>query len=219
VGEKLLIKISATSAYGGLASKRFHADLSRTDHLVDNNFASETNPYIVQSAIWQLVNKAVVPEEMIYVGDPARNINKEFYDLWHSAFPGVHILGNNLIHPEINIHSLHRTPVAVTASDRVFWSDHGTVMPEAVSDKLFSLFDEIDYLVNIPVMKAQNTAGITLAAKNHFGSFTRELADHLYTGMMGNPDDPVRQGYGLYRVQPDIMMHRLLSGKNLHNKP
>ena len=214
-GQKILIKVNATTAYGGISSGRFNADLGRTDHLAINSFASETNPYVVLSVLRQLVNQARVPEDMIYVGDPARNIYKEFYDLWHIEFPGVHILGNNLIHTEINITGLGRTPVAVTATDRVFFSDHGTVMPDAVTDKLFTLYDEIDYLINIPAMKAHSTAGISLAAKNHFGSFTREWAMHLHKGLFDNVDDPVRLGYGLYRVQVDIMMHKLLGGKNL----
>jgi len=214
-GQKILIKVNATTAYGGISSGRFNADLGRTDHLAINSFASETNPYVVLSILWQLVNQARVPEDMIYVGDPARNIYKEFYDLWHIEFPGVHVLGNNLIHTEINITGLGRTPVAVTATDRVFFSDHGTVMPDAVTDKLFTLYDEIDYLINIPAMKAHSTAGISLAAKNHFGSFTREWAMHLHKGLFDNVDDPVRLGYGLYRVQVDIMMHKLLGGKNL----
>ena len=214
-GQKILIKVNATTAYGGISSGRFNADLGRTDHLAINSFASETNPYVVLSVLRQLVNQARVPEDMIYVGDPARNIYKEFYDLWHIEFPGVHVLGNNLIHTEINITGLGRTPVAVTATDRVFFSDHGTVMPDAVTDKLFTLYDEIDYLINIPAMKAHSTAGISLAAKNHFGSFTREWAMHLHKGLFDNVDDPVRLGYGLYRVQVDIMMHKLLGGKNL----
>ncbi len=214
-GQKILIKINATTAYGGLSSGRFNPDLGRTDHLAINSFASETNPFVVLAVLRQMINDAAVPEDMIYVGDPARNVYKEFYDLWHNEFPGVHILGNNLIHPEINITGLGRTPVAVTNTDRVYWSDHGTVMPDAVTDKLFTLYDEIDYLVNIPTMKAHSTAGITLAAKNHFGSFTREWAMHLHKGLFDNADDPVRLGYGLYRVQVDIMMHKLLGGKNL----
>ena len=84
-----------------------------------------------------------------------------------------------------------------------------------MTDKLFTLYDEIDYLINIPAMKAHSTAGISLAAKNHFGSFTREWAMHLHKGLFDNVDDPVRLGYGIYRVQVDIMMHKLLGGKNL----
>lgn len=38
---------------------------------------------------------------------------------------------------------------------------------------------------------------------------------HLHKGLMDNVDDPVRLGYGLYRVQTDIMEHKLLGGKTL----
>jgi hypothetical protein len=214
-GEMIFIKINATSAYGGLAGGHLHADLSRTDDLTVNPFMSETNPYLVLSLLKQLVNVAMVPQSMIYIGDPARNIYKEFYDVWHAEFPGIKYLGNDLTHPEINVASLGRTPVVVTTTDKVFFSDHGTVMTDAVTDKLFTVFEEMDYLINIPAMKAHSTAGITLAAKNHFGSFTRVWALHLHKGLMDNYDDPTRLGYGLYRVQTDIMMHNLLSGKNL----
>jgi len=214
-GQKILLKLNATSAYGGIATGKYYANLSRSDNLSVNVFTAETNPYIVLSMLHQLVTHAGVPPNMIYIGDPARNIYKEFYDLWHDEFPDVNYLGNNLIHPELDIVSLGRTPVVRTNEDKVFFSDHGTVMPDAVSDKLFTIFEEIDYLINIPTMKAHATGGITLAAKNHFGSFTRDWAMHLHSGLMDGTDDPIRLGYGLYRVQTDIMMHNLLSGKNL----
>ena len=120
-GQKIFIKINATTANGGLADGRFNSDLSRIDNLSVNPFASETNPYIVLSMLRQLINNAQVPENMIYVGDPARNIYKEFYDLWHNEFPNVHYLGDNLIHPEINVAGLGRTPVAVSQDDKVFF--------------------------------------------------------------------------------------------------
>lgn len=214
-GERIFIKVNATSAYGGVSGGRYYADLSRNDISAVNSFASETNPYMVLSILRQLVHVVQVPENLIYVGDPARNIYKEVYDLWHNEFPEVHVLGNNLLHPELNIVSLGRTPVEVTSSDKVFFSDHGAAMPDAITDKLFTIFEEMDYLINIPTMKAHATGGITVAAKNHFGSFTRPWAMHLHPGLMAGIDDPQRLGYGLYRIQTDIMMHNLLSGKNL----
>lgn len=214
-GEKILLKLNATTAYGGLATGRYNAELARTDDLEVNPFSAETNPYVVLAVLRQLVYKANVPQNLIYVGDPARNIYKEFYTLWHDEFPEINYLGNNLIHPELEIEALGRKAVSVTETDRVFYSDNGTVMPDALSDKLFTLIDEIDYLINIPTLKAHATAGITLAAKNHFGSFTRSWAMHLHTGLMDGIDEPIRLGYGLYRIQTDIMMHKLLSGKNL----
>ena len=213
--QKILIKVNATSACGDISSGRFNTDLGRTDHLAINSFASETNPYVVLSVLRQLVNHAGVPENMIYVGDPARNIYKEFYDLWHNEFPGVQVLGNNLIYPGLNITELGRTPVAVTETDRVFFSDHGKVMPDALSDKLFTIYDSIDYLINIPAMKAHNAAGISLAAKNHFGSFTRKYAKHLHKGLFNDAEGHTRPGYSQYRVEVDIMQHKQLGGKNL----
>jgi hypothetical protein len=213
-GEKIMIKLNATTAYGA-PGIRFHEDLSRTDDIEVNRFSAETNPFLVLSMLRQLVYEAGIPQEMIYIGDPARNIYKEFYDRWHEEFPNIHYLGNDLIHPELDILSIGRTPVAASEEDLFFFSDHGTVMPDAVTDKLFTIFEDIDYLINIPTLKAHCAAGITLAAKNHFGSFTRTWAVHLHAGLMANDDDPYRIGYGLYRVQTDIMEHKLLSGKNL----
>lgn len=214
-GQKLLIKVNATTAYGSVADGRYNAELNRTDNTDINPFSAETNPYVVLSVLRQLVNEAAIPQEFIYIGDPARNIYKGFYELWHNEFPQVNYLGNNLIHPELDVVALGRTAVSVTTTDRVYYSDNGIVMPDALTDKLFTIFDDIDYLINIPTIKAHATAGITLAAKNHFGSFTRTWAMHLHPGLMDNADDPIRLGYGLYRIQTDIMMHKLLSGKNL----
>jgi len=213
--EKLLIKINATTAYGGLAGGRYNENLFRTDNLNLNPFSAETNPWLVLALLNSLVNDAGIPQEMIYVGDPARNIYQDFYLIWHESFPNVNYLGNNILHPELDILSLGRIPVAVSETDLVFYADDGTIMPDALSDKLYSIFEEVDYLINLPTLKAHATGGITLAAKNHFGSFTRNWAMHLHPGLMGGIDDPSRLGYGLYRVQTDIMMHNLLGGKNL----
>ncbi len=210
----VFIKINATSMHGEVGL-RYYDDLRRNDDTDINWFTSETNPYLVLAMLRQLVQKAGVPELKIYVGDPARNIYEEFYNLWHDEFPDVKYLGNNLIHPELDVSAYGRTPVAVTAEDKVFFADEGTVMADAITDKLFTIFEDMDYLINIPTLKAHNTGGITLAEKNHFGSFTRTWAVHLHDGLMGNPDDPIRLGYGLYRVPTDIMMHNLLSGKSL----
>ncbi len=214
-GQKILIKVNATTAYGSVSEGRYDAGLNRNDDIEINPFSAETNPFVVLSVLRQLVNEAGVPQQYIYVGDPARNIYTDFYYLWHAEFPDANYLGNNLIHPELEVAALGRLPVALTETDRVFYSDNGSVMPDALSDKLFTLFDDIDYLINIPALKAHASAGITLAAKNHFGSFPRTWALHLHPGLMEGIDEPTRLGYGLYRIQTDIMMHKQLGGKNL----
>ena len=212
--EIVLIKLNATTVYGAIGN-RYYDDLGRNDDISVNPFSAETNPWLVLSILRQLVDKAGVPQGNIYIGDAARNIYKEFYQIWHEEFPEIHYLGNDVLHPDLDIAALGRTPVVVSEDDLVFYSDNGEVMPDAISDHLYTIYQDMDYLINIPTMKAHATAGITLAAKNHFGSFTRDWALHLHDGLMKNTDDPERLGYGLYRIQTDIMEHQLLGGKNL----
>jgi uncharacterized protein (DUF362 family) len=85
-------------------------------------------------------------------------------------------------------------------------------MPEAGSDKLYAVMEEAEYLINLPAMKGHNLAGITLCAKNHFGTHVRSRAAHLHPGLN---TDPGRKGYGHYRVLTDIMGNRYTGEKNL----
>ena len=53
-------------------------------------------------------------------------------------------------------------------------------------------------------------------AKNHFGSQSRGSANHLHEGLVDpNQNDPHREGFGMYRVQVDLMGHKWLGGKLL----
>jgi hypothetical protein len=83
-------------------------------------------------------------------------------------------------------------------------------------DTLYQVLQDAEYLLNIPMMKGHMRAGMTMFAKNHFGSQTRAFASHLHNGLVA-PEGwiVVRGGYGLYRVQVDFMTHPLTGGKNL----
>ncbi len=218
--EIVFIKTNATSAWGDPSSTGMYtSDLTRNvaynnDHLYD---VLETTPQVVMAVLNQLINKAGVPQNKIYVGDPMKNVYKHCADLWWSEFPDINILGNNIYYSGItNLSTLGRTPVQVTANDKIFYSDDGTVMTSANYDKLYTIFEDADYMINIPVLKGHDLAGITLGAKNHFGSHSRKSANHLHSGLI-DPDDTQsgdeRYDFGLYRVQVDIMGHELL-GRN-----
>jgi hypothetical protein len=75
--------------------------------------------------------------------------------------------------------------------------------------------ENADYMINIPTLKAHARAGITISAKNHFGSHTRGGAAHLHQGLVAPYDDgiPIRTTLGMYRVQVDLMGHELI-GRN-----
>ncbi len=215
-GQKVFIKTNATSSWTGNYNS---SDLS----VADTPFygVAETNPALVLSVLRQLVNTVGVAQADIYVGDPLKLIYKHAYDLWHAEFPNVHYIDHDY-GPEKG-----REKVTYTAQPAIFYSDRGTVMksggmknsrsgPPVVSDTLSTLFETADYIINIPTLKGHKRAGVTMFAKNHFGSHGRRDASHLHGGLV-NPDEdnPRRQDYGLYRVQVDLMGHAWLGVKNL----
>jgi hypothetical protein len=72
-------------------------------------------------------------------------------------------------------------------------------------------------MLNIPMLKGHKRAGMTMFAKNHFGSSSRRSATHVHGGLVAPNEEnpPTRPGYGLYRVQVDLLGHELLGKKNL----
>ena len=208
--EKIFIKINATSSWSGNINP---SDLSK----IFNQYygISETSPQLVLSVLRQLVNIAGVPQQNIYVGDPMRHIYKHCYDLWHPEFPNVHYLDHDGWGG--------REPVVPSQTAKIYYSDRGAILRTGgltgnpvTEDYFYTVFEEVDYLINIPTLKGHKHAGITAFPKNHFGSHTRNGATHLHGGLVA-PDasNPSREEYGLYRVQVDLMAHYLLGKKNL----
>jgi len=213
-GEKIFIKINATSAYAGNFNP---ADLT------PYAFISETSVGSVLAVLRQLVGVAGVDQVDIYVGDPLKHIYKHLYDVWHGEFPNVHYLDNS------GYRALGREPVVPSATAVIHYSDRGAILRTNVwsdsslgdnpvaQDNLYRVFEDAEYLINIPMLKGHKRAGVTMFAKNHFGSQTRGDASHLHNGLVAPTEMPnvSRGGYGLYRVQVDIMGHALLGRKNL----
>ncbi|HEX9935240.1 MAG TPA: DUF362 domain-containing protein [bacterium] len=205
-GEKIFIKINVVSSWGGNFSMK---DLSAINKNYYGN--AETSPELVLSVLKQLVRVVGVEQTDIYVGDPMKHIYKHSYDILHPVFPNVHYMDNSY-GSEMN-----RERIVFTDSPAIFYSDHGAAMASAVSDRLCTLFETCDYVINIPTLKGHKRAGITMFAKNNFGSHSRSGANHLHDGLI-NPNEnykPYRSGYGLYRVQVDMMSHKWLGGKLL----
>lgn len=213
-GEKIFIKINATSAWTGNFNP---ADLTPVAYISETSIAS------VRAVLRQLVNVVGVNPRDIYVGDPLKHVYKHLYDVWHAEFPDVHYLDNG------GYTNLGRETVTPSATALIRYSDRGTVLRTNVwsnnypgdspvtQDSLYGIFETAEYLINLPMLKGHRRAGVTMFAKNHFGSHTRGDASHLHNGLVAPTEIVVgsRAGYGLYRVQVDIMGHSLLGRKNL----
>jgi hypothetical protein len=205
-GEKIFIKTNATSAMhvdpANLTSTSYHG-------------VCETSVASVRAVLRQLVNIGVAQSD-IYVGDPIKHIYKHLYDVWHLEFPEVHYLDHD------DYSYLGREQAIASTTAKIIYSDNGTILrtpggDPVYDDYLYTIFEDAEYILNIPVLKGHQRAGMTMFAKNHFGSHTRDFASHLHNGLVSpeGPGDLSRTGYGLYRVQVDIMSHELLGGKNL----
>lgn len=212
-GEIIFIKTNATSAWGEPGYwGMYETDLSKVESWRPD--IAETNPHVVLALLKQLVNEAGVQQEDIYVGDPMKQVYKSFYELMHNEFPDVRYLGNDVLpnYASLDIVSLGRTPVEKGTEDVIFYSDKKTVL-SVESDSLYTILEDADYMINVPTLKAHARAGVTLSAKNHFGSHARKDAEHLHPGLVskdGTDDQPERTEYGVYRTQTDIMSHKML---------
>lgn len=197
-GEKIFIKMNRTSGSFGI-----NEDMSRK--LLKWSFCSETSPQITLAVLRQLVYHAGVRQEDIYLGDPMREIFADEFEKYFSEFPDV----NYLSHFDLP----GRTLVKESEKELIFYSDKKKVMPDGGADKLYDIAEKAEYLINLPVMKGHLANGISLFAKNHFGTQSRESAVHLHAGL--NEQNHARERYGEYRVLVDYMGNKHTGDKNL----
>ena len=211
-GQKIFIKMNQGGG-SWLTDASSDGDLSFLDASWAQQYygMAETSPVVVIELLDQLVNGYGIPEENIYVGDPLAHIYKHNYDLMHDAFPDVKYVDKDINHADIG-----RTILTPSEDPVIFYSDKGSVMPDAVSDRLYAEMENADYLINVAALKAHAMAGVSLTTKNHFGSHTRDGAIHLHPGLIAVVDDtPIRTEYGMYRVHTDIMGHKNLGGNTV----
>jgi len=201
-GEKIVIKVN----YVGCISPRSAQPIT---NLEDYNLRSldymNTSPQMIIALLGQLIDQAGVNEEDITVGDTLCYFPNEFYNMCHEKFPNVRYLDC--------IGKFGRTK-AMLSSVPFYWST-----PQAAgkkTDYVPASYTEAEYLINLANLKSHNDhAGITLCAKNHYGSLVRRPArTEEYYDM--HKDLPyTTPGRGHYRPLVDLMGHKHLGGKTL----
>jgi hypothetical protein len=212
-GEKIFIKINQTSSRGRLKQadkdKGYYYPAPPVQKAGEaerspNLGTVETSPFIVLEILRQLVNECGVPQEDISIGDPMNPTYGHNYDAWSKEFPNVHYAdretgnhGRTLIHP--------------TAKTLMFYSD------KTQTDKLYDVIENADYMINVANLKPHLRAGITLTAKNHFGSQSRTGAYHLHYSHVSplTEGKATNAGYHKYRVMVDLMGSKYLGQNTL----
>jgi hypothetical protein len=177
---------------------------------------SETSGPMALALLKQLIDGFGIAQEDIYIGDPNSHIMKDNYDQMAAVYPQVKYVDK--------LHSdLGRTLIHKSAEPAIVWSDKENIMNDEGIEGTRILWQEMedaDYLINLATLKAHARAGVTLTAKNHFGSHTNDDgAWPLHDGLVSHVDNdtpfPIRNEYGVYRVLTDIMGHEKLGGNTV----
>lgn len=197
-GEKIVIKINLTTCNTTLNSVN-STTYDKTKYLDK----SDTSPQLIIGLLRQLVYKAGVDPADIAVGDTLTYFPNQWWDICHGEFPAVTYFDK--IGRQGRVKS---TPSNI----QQHWS-HGLVPDLYEPDYIPLIYAEADYLINIAVLKS-HSAGITLCAKNHYGSYNRTPVDSGYYNLH-NSLAYNKPAEGQYRALVDIMGHPHMGGKTL----
>lgn len=200
-GEKIAIKINNT-----LSS---NADPSTFEKKAENINRIDNSPQLTIAILWQLVHVVGANEPDITIGDPTRIMPNFYYDVVHSEYPDICYMAN--------LGGSGRSQAQFSDTE-FYWSTpaaHGKQQ-----DYLPRAFAEADYLINFAILKSHDTAGITVCAKNHYGSLLREPTGWRWGVQYDyyNMHDSLAKnvpGMGHYRCLVDLMGHPELGGKTI----
>jgi len=194
-GEKVTIKVNFVGFIRTLDSvnRETYALQSWVDYM-------NTSPQLIAALLKQLTQTAGVRQSDIAVGDSLCYFAKEYYDMLHGQFPDVTYLDCN--------GTSGRTKMELS-SVPFYWS----CRPENVKqDYVPKAFAEAEYLINLANLKAHTGAGVTLCAKNHFGSLLRTPPEKGYYDMHKSS---FSRGSREYRDLVDLTGHSHIGGKTV----
>lgn len=199
-GEKIAIKVNFVGLIfteKNIDPKTYEVGGKRIDYM-------NTSPQMILALLRQLKD-AGVKQEDISVGDPLSLFPAQYYEPLHKEFPGVQYLdrnGGNESHPRAKT-GFSKAPL--------YWS----ARPEgAEQDYIPDFYSNAKYVINLANLKAHTMAGVTLCAKNHFGSLIRTPPQKGYFDMHASTAQR-SQGTGKYRDLVDLIGHAQLGGKTL----
>ncbi len=201
-GEKIVIKVNFV---GCIRIWNSSATTTIDDYNLRNADYMNTSPQMIIALLRQLVDKAGVNEMDITVGDTLCYFPNEFYNMCHEEFPSVRYLEY--------MGRFGRT-AAKPSSVPLYWSTPEAA--ESTTDYVPASYAEAEYLINMANLKSHNdAAGVTLCAKNHYGSLVRKPARAPGYYDLHEDLPYTTPGMGHYRPLVDLMGHKHLGGKTL----
>jgi hypothetical protein len=194
-GEKVAIKVNLVGMI-----RTSEAVNPETYALERDQDYMNTSPQMMLALLRQLVKVVGVKETDISIGDTLAYFANEYYEPLHAEFPNVQYvdgagrLGRVLARP---------------SGVPFYWS----CRPAGVEqDYLPDFIAEATYLINLANLKTHPDAGVTLCAKNHYGSLVRGPEEWGYYNM--HPAS-FSEEINAYRPLVDLMGHAHLGGKTV----
>jgi hypothetical protein len=218
-GEKIAIKINLTTCNGTSGDIDWIAYDKK--HKIMNNV--DNSPQLTLALLHQLVHVVGADQNDIALGDPTAMFPDYYRQMLHPEFPNVCYFDN--------YGGAGRTRVEFSQVP-FYWST-----PEAAGKKQDYIplpFAEADYIINFAILKG-HSSGVTLCAKNQYGSLIRTPNGHLrpafpllpnkggYPGYYdmhlslpnAGQNPPWSPGTARYRALVDLMGHTELGGKTV----
>lgn len=194
-GEKIAIKVNFVGFIAGAKSvnPETYAIQSLADYM-------NTSPQMIVALLRQLVKQAGVAERDISVGDTLCYFPSEYYDIVHREFPGVQC---------VDFAGKFGRRKAEPSSIPIYWSSRPA---DCAQDFVPNWFADAEYIVNLANLKAHTGTGVTLCAKNHFGSLIRKPTEKGYYNWH---TESFSKGEKTYRPLVDFMGHRHVGGKTV----
>ena len=194
-GERVVIKpnfVGFIFTNGGVNPDNYDLE-SKKDYM-------NTSPQMLIALLRQLVNEAGVREADISIGDSLAYFANEYYNIFRREFPNVRFLDYAGKFGRIKM---------LQSSVPFHWSCRPAgCKPDYVPVS----FIEADYLINFANLKAHVGAGVTLCAKNHYGSLIRSPAQKGYYDIH---QSAFSKETGVYRTLVDLMGHAHIGGKTV----
>lgn len=194
-GEDIMIKVNFVDMIA-----LSNSDPCLAHHTPDYAICS---PHIIHSLLDQLVNVVGVTESDITVGDPICMWCHEFYGMIQPDFPNVRYL---------DYHGNYNRTKIQTSSVPFYWST--SKADGRTQDYVLQSYVDAEYFINLASFKGHyNQAGITVCAKNHYGSLRGPAVGGYYNMHWDSPFNIPASGS--YRNMVDLMGHRDVGGKTV----
>jgi hypothetical protein len=218
-GEKVFIKINLTTSYSnGCADGNYNWTITCLGGGATTGWTYiGQSPQLMIALLDQLVNVVGVAQSDITIGDATGLWVNELYNPVHGAFPNVRYMDAR--------GTLGRT-AAARSNVPLYWS---TAEANGKSqDYVLQAVADAAYVIDFAVLKVHERNGITVTAKNHFGSLSGGNTDerkppttsyyNLHSRLPLETQAPVWPDRALmaqYRPLVDLNGHQQMGGKTL----